>query len=190
MRLERNNMMRRYGAWRGVLTFVLILCLVPLLWSQEDPKNSSKGSNDAKESLDRKSVPANQEDLVGKKPDREENRPGDSKTNAQPVEVKDPTQLPEEMQILLGQDQQAKQPTLKPIPPKLPLVHLKGMVLTEGKSAIAMIEVDGQLMMIREEDEITSTSQGRASLVIRVERISDTEVCLHINPLDRKMILR
>jgi hypothetical protein len=161
-----------------------------LLWSQEDPKISSKGSNDAKESLDRESVPANQEDPVGKEPGREENLPGDPKAAAHPVGIQDPTQLPEELKNLLMQDRKAGQTPLKPVPPRLALVNLKGMVLAEGKSALAMIEVDGRLLMIREDDEITTASPERTSLVIRVENISDTEVCIHISPLDRKMILK
>ncbi|MEO1130286.1 MAG: hypothetical protein AAFX05_11360 [Planctomycetota bacterium] len=101
--------------------------------------------------------------------------------------VADPTQPPDELLRALGQTQNGQ--VVAPPPPPLPEIRLRARVVTEGRPAAALLEIDETLVLVHEGTEL-SINTDKQSASITVAKLTMTEVRLEMSEGERKLILQ
>jgi len=102
--------------------------------------------------------------------------------------VPDPTQpSPELLRALGANPQEAQAPA--PAPP-IPEMTLRGRIISEGRPAAAIVEIGGELLVVREGTELTVSGEKNASGSLTIAKLTAEELRIEVADSDRTLILR
>ena len=102
-------------------------------------------------------------------------------------EPKDPTNPSPKLKELLQPDKSGKYAApVAGAGPRMPLLALRGRVVSSTGSAVALLEVEGKLYSIAK----GSSLSGGGNTILRIVDITSGEVRIEVHPLNEVVILR